>query len=153
VNARLLDVNVLIALAWPHHPSHRAAGRWFAENVDEGWATCAFTQAAFVRILSNPAFSANRLSVADAVALLHLNVKHPAHVFWPMDIGLNEAVGRFRERLFGHQQVTDAYLLGLALHRDGGLATLDNSLLDLLPVGSPERERITVIAAGQSRRQ
>jgi uncharacterized protein len=146
VNARLLDVNVLIALAWPHHPGHKAARAWFAENVQQGWATCAFTQAAFVRILSNPSFSANRLSVADAVALLDLNLKHPTHVFWAMDIGLTEAVGRFRARLFGHQQVTDAYLLGLALHRGGGLATLDNSLVDLLPVGSPERARIAVIA-------
>jgi uncharacterized protein len=145
VNARLLDVNVLIALAWPNHPGHKAAGAWFADS-EQGWASCAFTQAAFVRILSNPAFSANRLSVADAVALLNLNLKHPAHVFWPMDIGLNEAIGRFRGRLFGHQQVTDAYLLGLALHKGGGLATLDNSLADLLPLGSPERERITVIA-------
>ncbi len=146
MNARLLDVNVLIALAWPHHPGHKAAGAWFADNSEQGWASCAFTQAAFVRILSNPAFSANRLSVADAVALLNLNLKHPAHVFWPMDIGLNEAVGRFRGRLFGHQQVTDAYLLGLALHRGGRLATLDNSMVDLLPARSPEREMITLIA-------
>jgi toxin-antitoxin system PIN domain toxin len=146
VNARLLDVNVLIASAWPNHPAHKAAGAWLAKSVEQGWASCAFTQAAFVRILSNPAFSPNRLSVADAVALLNLNLKHPAHVFWPMDIGLSEAVGRFRGRLFGHQQVTDAYLLGLALHRGGGLATLDKSLVDLLPLGSPERERITVIA-------
>jgi len=85
--------------------------------------------------------------VADAVALLDLNLKHPAHEFWPMDIGLSEAVRRFRGRLFGHQQVTDAYLLGLALHRGDGLATLDKSLVDLLPPGSPEREKITVIAA------
>jgi uncharacterized protein len=148
VNARLLDANVLIALAWPHHPAHKAAGAWFAENVELGWASCALTQAAFVRILSNPAFSANRLSVADALALLDLNLKHPAHVFWPMDISVNAAVGRFRGRLFGHQQVTDAYLLGLALHKGGGLATLDRSLVDLLPVGSPDREKIIVIAAG-----
>ncbi len=147
MNARLLDVNVLIALAWPHHPGHKAAGGWFAKNAEKGWASCAFTQAAFVRILSNPAFSADRLNVADAVALLDLNLKHPAHEFWPMDIGLSEAVGRFRGRLFGHQQVTDAYLLGLALHRGDGLATLDKSLVDLLPPGSPEREKITVIAA------
>ena len=52
----LLDANLLIALAWPEHEAHNRAGSWFARHSRSGWATCPFTQAAFVRILSNPAF-------------------------------------------------------------------------------------------------
>ena len=36
----LLDVNVLIALAWPNHVHHVAARAWFEEHREEGWATC-----------------------------------------------------------------------------------------------------------------
>jgi len=57
VNGCLLDVNVLIALLWPPHEAHARTQRWFATNADQGWATCAMTQAGFVRIVSNPAFS------------------------------------------------------------------------------------------------
>ena len=35
-----------------------------------------------------------------------------------------------------HQQVTDAYLLGLAIHRGGILATLDRKIGDLVEPGS-----------------
>jgi predicted nucleic acid-binding protein len=36
----LLDVNILIALAWDDHTSHQAAHRWFASNAQTGFATC-----------------------------------------------------------------------------------------------------------------
>ena len=99
-----------------------------------------------MRILSNPAFDPNALPLGAAMELLERNRKHPKHVFWPMDIGFNDAVGKFRRQLVGHQQVTDAYLLGIALHKGGGLATLDKSLVNLLPEDSPERARIAVIS-------
>jgi uncharacterized protein len=66
----LLDVNVLIAMAWPTHRAHERVQEWLAHNAREGWATCPLTQTAFVRILSNPAFSPNALTPADALALL-----------------------------------------------------------------------------------
>ncbi len=53
----LLDVNVLIAMAWPTHRAHEKVQEWLARHAREGWATCPLTQTAFVRILSNPAFS------------------------------------------------------------------------------------------------
>jgi predicted nucleic acid-binding protein len=49
----LLDVNVLIALAWPNHIHHRLASRWFDRNRKSGWATCPLTQSGFVRVSSN----------------------------------------------------------------------------------------------------
>lgn len=81
----------------------------------------------------------------DAILLLRANLRHPAHRFWEDDISFVQAVEPFRERLVGHQQVSDAYLLGLAIHRKGKLATLDRTVLTLLPERSSERERVVII--------
>ena len=141
----LLDVNVLIAAAWPTHQAHPRVQQWLARYAREGWATCPFTQSAFVRIVSNPAFSPNALTPAQALVLLKANLSHPAHRFWEDDISFVQAVEPFAGKLVGHQQVADAYLLGLAIHRRGKLATLDRAVLALLQEKSPQRARVTVI--------
>jgi uncharacterized protein len=143
--AFLLDVNVLIALLWPAHESHLPVQRWFQRHSRQGWATCPLTEAGFVRIVSNPAFSPDAVRPEEASRLLSANQKHDSHQFWPDEIGFAHALQLGRLRLGGHQQVTDAYLLGLALHRKGSLATLDRSVPALLPERSPERNAVTVI--------
>jgi uncharacterized protein len=145
VSCFLLDVNVLIALLWPPHEAHARAQRWFAHNARQGWATCAMTQAGFVRIVSNPAFSRRAVSPRDALEVLSGSLQHPAHRFWAEDIGVNEALAPFGRSLLGHQQVTDAYLLGLALHKKGRLATLDASVSSLLPEGGDARNRLVLL--------
>ena len=141
----LLDVNVLIAMAWPTHRAHERVLQWLARHAHEGWATCPLTQTAFVRILSNPSFSPNALTPANALALLQANLGHPAHRFWPDEIRLADSLGRFAQRLAGHQQVTDAYLLGLAMHKKGKLATMDRAVRALLPNRSPEGDFLILI--------
>lgn len=145
VNCFLLDVNVLIALLWPPHADHPRAQRWFAQNAHQGWATCTMTQAAFVRIVSNPAFSRRVVSPRDALEVLSGSLQHPAHRFWTEDIGVVEALAHFGRRLIGHQQITDAYLLGLVIHKKGKLATLDASLASLLPEQSAARTRLVLL--------
>ena len=145
MSCHLLDVNVLIALLWPPHEAHARAQRWFAQNAYQGWATCAMTQAGFVRIVSNPAFSQRAVSPRDALEVLSGSLQHPAHHFWTEDIGVAEALAPFGRRLLGHQQVTDAYLLGLAIHKKGRLATLDASLSSLLPEQSAARTRLVLL--------
>ena len=81
----------------------------------------------------------------EAVKVLSGNLKHPSHRFWADAISFGQAVELFGDRLIGHQQVSDAYLLGLAIHKKGKLATLDRSLLSLLPERSPHRELVTVL--------
>jgi len=141
----LLDVNVLIAMAWPTHRGHAKVQEWLARHALEGWATCPLTQTAFVRVLSNPAFSPNALTPGDALALLQANLGHPAHRFWADEVSFAQALEPFAPRLTGHQQVTDAYLLGLAMHKKGKLATMDRAVRALLPVKSPERDFLIVI--------
>lgn len=128
MTAYLLDVNVLLALSWPGHKSHETVQRWFARNASKGWATCPMVEAGFVRILSNPAFSAHAVSPKEASEALRFNTKHAAHRFWPDDIPLAGALANLQDRVTGHQQITDAYLLALAIHHRGKLATLDRGI-------------------------
>ena len=127
----LLDVNLLVALFDPDHIHHDLAHDWFEDHHRHGWATCPLTQSGFVRILSNPAFSSDALNPPEALGLMKANQQHPAHRFFPDDISFADAVKNFERRLVGHRQVTDAYLLGLALHHRSKLATLDSGLRSL----------------------
>jgi hypothetical protein len=145
MTAFLLDVNVLIALMWPAHGSHLQVEKWFADHARQGWATCPFTQAAFVRLVSNPTFSRDAVKPHEAIALLSANLKHRYHRFWSDEISLAEAVEGFQGRLVGHKQVSDAYLLGLAIYKRGKFATLDRSVAALLPEDSPHRRRVEII--------
>ena len=149
----LLDVNVLIALLWPAHEHFDAAHDWFgARRGGARWATCPLTELAFVRIVSNPSFSPDALAPGDALTLLQHNLAHPAHEFWPDDVGLADAVGPLVPRLQGHRQLTDVYLLGLASKHRGTLASFDGGLrvlaggerssgLEVVPTTSPSRGR------------
>ncbi len=103
------------------------------------------TQASFVRIVSNPIFSRRAVSPRDALEVLSGSLQHPAHHFWTEDIGVNEAFAHFGRRLLGHQQITDAYLLGLAIQKKGRLATLDASLSSLLSEQSAARSRLVLL--------
>lgn len=122
----LLDVNVLVALAWPNHMHHRQAQAWFAQKAATAFRTCPITQIGFVRISSNPAFSPAAVSPAQALALLDRVSLLPGHEFWPDDIPWRDA-SALCPPLGGHRQVTDAYLVALATQRGGILATLDRA--------------------------
>jgi uncharacterized protein len=138
VPAYLLDANVLIALAWPEHLAHERAGRWFARHAQRGWATCPITQAAMVRVLSNPSFSERALTPSGALQVLCRNVEVPEHHFWSDSIGLREAIERMPAALTGYRQITDAYLVALAIRNHGKLATLDRGIQQWAPAGSVE---------------
>jgi toxin-antitoxin system PIN domain toxin len=128
VKPYLLDVNLLLALAWPSHQHHRLAQQWFAESRAAGFRTCPLTETAFVRISSNPAFTGDAVSPRAAMDLLEAVRAMPEHGFWPDDLALCEA---FREgvELGLHRQITDAYLIALARTHGGVLATLDRDTL------------------------
>ncbi len=127
----LLDVNVLVALAWPAHVHHRAAHVWWAGKSRARWATCAVTQLGFVRVSSNPAFSPDALSPTQALEALEASTSHASHEFLaelPEAAGLSPAL---RAALKGHQQVTDAYLLALSARHKARLVTFDAGIASL----------------------
>jgi toxin-antitoxin system PIN domain toxin len=142
VSAALLDVNVLVALLWPAHSSHIAAARWLASNQSRGWATCPFTQAAAIRIISNPAFSKDAFSVRHSIELLTRTTETEHHQFWPDDIPVPQALHPLASKIRGHNQITDAYLLALATHHNGTLVTFDRGLA---AVANGARSRVHVL--------
>jgi uncharacterized protein len=131
VKTTLLDVNVLAALLWPTHEHHDVAHRWFAARANAHWATCLLTQLGFVRIVSNPAFSRDALSPVEALALLNENLGLAGHEFWADSVQVPAAVKGLVDRLQGYRQLTDAYLLSLAYHRKGVVATFDRGVRGL----------------------
>ncbi|MCU0305117.1 MAG: PIN domain-containing protein [Thermoanaerobaculales bacterium] len=138
----LLDVNVLLALAWPNHQFHRPARRWFADH-DGAWCTCAITQLGFVRLSSNPAFTDQAKLPAEATRVLVEMTRHPGHRFIAELHGLEtDEFAAAAGRLLGHQQVTDAYLVALARRHDIRVATFDRRLEAI--AGDPRR--VTTLA-------
>jgi toxin-antitoxin system PIN domain toxin len=121
----LLDVNVLVALTEEGHVHHRAAMSWFrTPGLD--WGLCAFSEAGLLRISTNPRIG--RLTVDEATAMLATLTRSPGYRYWPITTGWADLTTPFRARVFGHQQITDAYLLGLAVRRNGVLVTLDKAI-------------------------
>jgi toxin-antitoxin system PIN domain toxin len=122
----LLDVNFLIALFDPDHVHHEAAHAWFGSHRSSGWATCPLTENGVVRILSNPAYSASAERPGEVARRLASFRDSGDHAFWPDDISLCDS--RIFDLGLGHRQLTDVYLLALAVRRDGRLATFDRSI-------------------------
>ena len=125
----LLDANLLIAMTHASHIHHAEAHTWFAAHAKRRWATCALTQLAFVRLTSNPKVVGSEITPAQALQALATMAAQPQHEYWadapePVQMATLQSAA-----LVGHRQVTDAYLLGLAAHKQQRLATLDRGLV------------------------
>ncbi len=123
----LLDVNVLIALLDADHASHRAASTWFAAHADLGWASCPITQNGCIRIMSHPGYP-NAQPVVGVAQRLRAATLHPVHQFWPDDVSLLDDHAIDSSRVHGPRQLTDVYLLALAVAHGGRLVTFDGSI-------------------------
>jgi uncharacterized protein len=145
VKGYLLDTNLLIALLWASHAQHSLAVKWFSRRRSQGWATCPITEAGFVRIVSNPAFSRDAVRPLDATRVLAANTVAKDHLFWADALPLVEAVAFAGARLVGHQQVSDAYLIGLAVHRGGRLATLDRGIDTRFGPKGSDRDALEIV--------
>lgn len=134
----LLDVNVLIALLDSDHPFHDAAHAWFDSHSAEGWATCPITENGLIRILGGPRYPKGPGSPAAAAEMLRILGSHSGHVFWADDISLISFAHVNSAALATAAQVTDAYLLALAVARGGRLVTFDRKLSPAAVAGGAE---------------
>jgi uncharacterized protein len=141
----LLDVNILIALAWPIHVHYTAAHRWLASRRASGWATCLLTQSAFVRLSAQPAVVGVTISVADALLILERNLRSADHQFWPMTRAVTDIDPAIRSRIMGPGQLNDALLLDLARSRQGVLATFDRRIQALVPSSAEYQSALEII--------
>ena len=124
----LLDVNVLIALIDPAHVGHDAAHRWFDAEGRAAWATCPMTENGVIRIVGHPKYPNTPGSTASVAAIVTQLRALPGHIFWPDDISLVDAGHVDADQVLTSAQVTDTYLLGLAVAHGGRLATFDRRL-------------------------
>ena len=140
----LLDVNVLIALLDAAHIHHRLATAWLQREIGAGWASCPITQNGCIRILSQPAYP-GALPAADVALRLAEAADGAEHQFWPDDVNLLEAGRVDWQRVLGRRQVTDVYLLALAVHHRGRLVTFDRRIA-LTAVPGAQAANLAVIA-------
>jgi len=144
----LLDVNVLIALFNEHHVHHEPAHDWFADHRGQPWATCPLTENAFIRILGDPSQRPTLIPLPMLADHLGRFCRDERHEFWPDEVSIRDA-GLFNVPLVrGHRQLTDVYLLGLAVKRGGRLVTFDQSI----PIGAVHgatRASLEVIAPAE----
>jgi len=132
----LLDLNVLIALTEPGHQHHAKAQSWFANLGESTWGICPLTEAGFIRVMSNPAMRAGTgtldpsIAIQQCIAILQNLKIVPGFGYWQITETENwvRVTTPFAARISGHQQITDAYLLGLAIAKGGALVTFDRGL-------------------------
>jgi toxin-antitoxin system PIN domain toxin len=123
----LLDVNVLIALLDADHSLHARAAEWFANQARAGWASCPITQNGCVRIMSHPGYP-NALPLSAVVERLVEATTSALHQFWPDDVSLLDQGLVDATRIHGPRQLTDLYLVALAVRHGGRFATFDHSI-------------------------
>ena len=121
-------MNVLIALLEPGHWFFEKAQEWFKSSGKEDWGYCPITEIGFVRITTNPSFYPGPRTQEQASAALIELSDHPGFRYWPLTESWNAVAAPFAVRITGHQQATDAYLLGMAIKEGGVLVTFDRGL-------------------------
>jgi toxin-antitoxin system PIN domain toxin len=115
----LLDSSVLIPLLLPEHEHHGAAQDWL--RPIGSFAVCTITEGALVRYI----FRSRPDGPAAAATILSRLAQWSGYEFWPDSVSYADAD---LTKVSGHKQVTDAYLVALAAHHGGRLATFDEAL-------------------------
>lgn len=140
----LLDVNVLIAMLDQAHPHHETASSWLKANIKHGWASCPITQNGCVRIMSQASYPGAR-TAAQIMQRLRGALDHSTHVFWPDDISIADPKIVDGSRVHSPRQVTDTYLLALALKHNGRLVTFDAGIALSAVAGAEPRHLVTLV--------
>ena len=120
----LLDINVLIALHDRDHVHHERAGEWFAGHAEQGWASCPLTQNGCLRIMSQPVYPGSQ-PLAALLEMLRRSTSTLFHTFWVDDTSILDPLRFHHAHMHGHRQMTDLYLLGLAVRNGGRLVSFD----------------------------
>ncbi len=144
----LLDVSVLVALFDDGHSGHQAAHDWFAEQGAQGWASCPITENGVLRVLGNPAYPAGFTPIAEMAARLDTFCAATEHHFWPDDISFRNRAHFQVDAVRGYRQLTDVYLLALAVQRGGRFVTLDQRV-SIAAVKGATRASLEVVGAAE----
>lgn len=137
------DVNVLIALFDASHQHHQLAKREFTKFLSTGWCTCPLIQNGFIRIISNPSYL-NNMTVAESTNLLKSAVDSTNHTYLDQTVSLLDAHRFETTKLLSHKQITDLFLIGMAIHHDVKLLTFDRNIPTHAAVGFKDRHLIVI---------
>lgn len=143
----LLDVNVLVALTSTVHAHHRFVKEWFNTDSNLQWTICAFTEAGLIRTSTAP--RPGQIDMNEASDVLRQLAEHPGYHYLPITADWHTLCRPFFKRLYGTKQVTDAYLLGLAVREGLILVTLDKTILYL---AGEHKDHVLLLTEPQARR-
>jgi toxin-antitoxin system PIN domain toxin len=139
----LLDINVLIALLDLDHTHHREARKWLEVEAKQGWASCPITQNGCVRVMSQEGYP-NPLPISSVIARLSVATQTSYHEFWPDDVSILDEAYIQADRVHGPKQITDIYLLALAVQHNGRLVTFD-ATIPISAVPSARKHHLHVV--------
>lgn len=139
----LLDVNVLIALLDSDHSLHEQAATWFAQRAPGGWASSPITQNGCARIMSHPSYP-NPLPVSAVIGRLSQACESKLHQFWPDDISMLDPSVVDARKIHGPRQLTDLYLLALAVRHKGQFVTFERTIAPDAVVGT-DKTRLLIL--------
>ena len=139
----LYDVSALLALLDEDHAEHDSVSSWFAANIDQGWASCPLTQNGFLRIVSQSRYP-SPISLPDALRRLRSAVSTQFHQFISDDISILDGARVDLNRLSGQRQLTDVYLLALAVAHGAQLVTLDTRIPLGAVIGATEEHLVVI---------
>lgn len=139
----LLDINVLLALLDRDHVDHERARGWISQHIEQGWASCAITQNGFVRVISQPRYP-SPITVAHAIDRLARATRTPYHEFWTCTVSILDPKVIDCSRLHSPKQITDAYLLALAVAYESRFVTFDQSIA-LTAVPGAGAQHLTIL--------
>ncbi len=124
----LLDVNVWVALFDDAHVASDRANT-FIEMPGLRIATCPLTENGVIRVLNLPSYGKRgALGLRTVRDQLQRACAALDHEFWPDDVSLRDDAAVDFTRVHGHQQITDLYLLALAVKHGGTLVTFDQNI-------------------------
>lgn len=139
----LLDINVLLALLDADHVEHPKARTWAGAELEKGWASCAITQNGFVRIISQPRYP-GPIRIPQAIDRLAQATQTKYHQFWSSNVSLLDRDCVNPSVMQGSKQVTDIYLLALAVANNGRFVTFDGGVPLAAVPGAKEDHLVTL---------
>jgi uncharacterized protein len=139
----LLDINVLIALLDLDHAHHRRARNWLQREAAPGWASCPLTENGCVRVMSQSKYP-SRVPTGEVIERLRDAAATSYHEFRPDDLSILDQTVVDNARIHGPKQLTDVYLLALAVKQAGRFVTFDGSV-PLSAVLRAKEEHLAVI--------
>lgn len=139
----LLDVNLWVALFDDAHIASPQANA-LIDTSGIKIATCPLVENGVLRVLNLPSYGRRgALGLQRVRAQLVYACASLDHEFWPDDVSLRDDSNVDFNRVHGHNQITDLYLLALAVKHQGTLVTFDQSIpLDAVPGATVENLRV-----------